>query len=87
VKLPDVFVHVAFALQLFVPFVHSLTSAQMSDVPDPDCGANPDRHWHVKLPGWFTHWTCPVATWQPPLFVAHSLTSLQPPPPGAPVPV
>jgi hypothetical protein len=33
VKLPVVFVHVAFALQLFVPFVHSSMSAHATPFP------------------------------------------------------
>jgi hypothetical protein len=34
VKLPVVFVHVPFALQLFVPFVHSLMSVHVTPLPE-----------------------------------------------------
>jgi hypothetical protein len=31
---PAVFVHVAFVLQLFVPFVHSFTSVHVTPLPE-----------------------------------------------------
>jgi hypothetical protein len=68
-KLPAVFVHVAFALQSFVPFVHSLMSVQVVPLPE-----YPELHAHEKPPAVFVH----VAfASQPPLFVAHSFTSVQ----------
>ena len=68
-KLPAVFVHVAFAPQLAPPAVHSLTSAQVTPLPE-----YPLLHAHVKLPAVFVHVALALQFELP---AVHSLTSAQ----------
>jgi hypothetical protein len=50
VRLPDVFVHVAFTLHPPLFVVHSLMSVHVTPLP-----VNPALHVHVKLPPVFAH--------------------------------
>jgi hypothetical protein len=68
VKLPDVFVHVAFALQLSVFAAHSSTSVQVTPLP-----VNPLLQAHVKLPCVFVHVAFAL---QLSVFAVHSLMSV-----------
>jgi hypothetical protein len=67
-KLPAVFVHVAFTLQLFVPFVHSLMSVHVTPLP-----VYPLLHAQLKLPAVFVHVAFALQLFVP--FV-HSFTSV-----------